>query len=95
MGNQSVVSKPVPLSQAWDQVKRWLELPQTWVPLPTDRHLAIISRLVDEESKPDLAADAHLATLAIEHGLMVCSTDGDFGRFRGVRWENPLAIGGH
>ena len=95
MGSPSVVSKPVPLSQAWDQVKQWLKLPQTWVPLPTDRHLAILSGLLDEESKPDLAADAHLAALAIEHGLTVCSTDGDFGRFRDVRWENPLAVDRH
>lgn len=95
MGNPSVVSKPVPLDQSWTQVKRWLKLPQTWVPVPTDRHLTIISGLLDEESKPDLAADAHLAALAIEHGLTVCSSDGDFGRFQGVRWENPLASASH
>lgn len=91
MGNPSVVSKPVPLGQAWTRAKEWLELPQTWIPLPTNRHLTIISNLLDEESKHDLVADAHLAALAIEHGLTVCSTDGDFARFRGVRWENPLA----
>lgn len=90
MGNPSVVSKPVPLNQAWGQAKTWLELPQTWIPLPTDRHPQIIGQLIDEESKPDLAADAHLAALAIEHGLTVCSTDSDFARFRNVRWENPL-----
>jgi hypothetical protein len=27
--------------------------------------------------------------LAIEHGLG--STDGDFARFHGLRWRNPLA----
>ena len=91
MGNPSVVSKPVPLNQAWMHVKAWLELPQTWIPLPTERHPQIIGRLIDEESKSDLAADAHLAALAIEHGLTVCSTDSDFARFREVRWENPLA----
>jgi len=32
-----------------------------------------------------------LAALAIEHGLILCSTDGDFGRFPGLRWRNPLA----
>jgi toxin-antitoxin system PIN domain toxin len=95
MGNPNVVNKPLPLSQAWEQVKQWLKLPQTWIPLPTNRHLAILSGLLDEESKPDLAADAHLAALAIEHGLTVCSTDGDFGRFRGVRWENPLIADRH
>ena len=37
--------------------------------------------------------DAHLAALAIEHGLILCSSDGDFARFPGLHWENPL-LGG-
>jgi predicted nucleic acid-binding protein len=40
---------------------------------------------------PDLVPDAHLAALALEHGLTVYSTDGDFARFPGLAWENPLA----
>lgn len=28
--------------------------------------------------------------VAIEHGLILCSTDGDFARFPELRWENPL-----
>ena len=39
----------------------------------------------------NLVSDAHLAALAIEHGLTLCSTDGDFARFRSLKWENPLA----
>jgi predicted nucleic acid-binding protein len=35
--------------------------------------------------------DAHLAALALEHGLAVASADGDFTRFPNVRLENPLA----
>ena len=31
-----------------------------------------------------------LAALAIEHGLILCSSDGGFGRFPGLHWENPL-----
>ena len=38
-----------------------------------------------------LVPDAHLAALAIEHGLVCCSTDADFARFPGLNWENPLA----
>jgi predicted nucleic acid-binding protein len=38
----------------------------------------------------NLVTDAHLAALAIEHGLTLCSTDGDFARFQGLRWQNPL-----
>lgn len=90
LGNPRVVRKPVALNQSWAQVKQWLRLPQTWIPSPTDRHLTILSDLLQDESRPDLATDAHLAALAIEHGLTVCSSDGDFARFHGVRWENPL-----
>lgn len=35
--------------------------------------------------------DAHLATLAIEHGLEVMSADTDFARFTELRWSDPLA----
>jgi hypothetical protein len=35
--------------------------------------------------------NAHLAALAIEHGLILCSADSDFARFPSLRWENPLA----
>jgi len=31
-----------------------------------------------------------VAALAIEHGLVLCSTDGDFARFDGLEWHNPL-----
>ena len=40
----------------------------------------------------NLVQDAHLAALALEHGLILCSTDGDFARFPGLHWENPLLI---
>jgi predicted nucleic acid-binding protein len=35
--------------------------------------------------------DAHLAALALEHGLALCSPDADFARFADLRWVNPLA----
>jgi uncharacterized protein len=38
-----------------------------------------------------LVPDAHLAALAIEHGLTLCSADSDFARFLGLPWLNPLA----
>jgi predicted nucleic acid-binding protein len=38
----------------------------------------------------NLVTDAHLAALAIEHGLTLCSNDGDFARFPKLRWVNPL-----
>jgi predicted nucleic acid-binding protein len=40
--------------------------------------------------RANLVPDAHLAALAVEHGLLLCSTDGDFARFPDLRWEDPL-----
>ncbi len=42
--------------------------------------------------RANLVPDAHLATLAMEHGLTLCSADSDFARFPILRWLNPLAI---
>jgi uncharacterized protein len=84
--------RPAPsIGEALETVQTWLAQPCTWIPLPTNRHADILSRLLEDGAHADLVPDAHLAALAIEHGLTVCSTDGDFARFHGVRWENPLA----
>ena len=37
-----------------------------------------------------LASDAHLAALALEHGMGIWSTDRDFTRCPGLRWADPL-----
>ncbi len=37
-----------------------------------------------------MVSDAHLAALAIEHGLTLCSADSDFARFRELTWINPV-----
>jgi toxin-antitoxin system PIN domain toxin len=79
------------LTQARAQVNTWLEQPATWIPLPTEAHAAILDQLLADEQSHRLVPDAHLAALALEHGLALCSSDGDFARFAGLRWENPLA----
>ena len=61
------------------------------IPLPTEHHSEVLGDLFsDSDIRGNLVPDAHLAALAIEHGLLLCSTDGDFARFPGLRWENPL-----
>jgi len=83
---------PRPVAEAWGQVEAWLESPAAWIPLPTERHREILGRVLrDSVATTTLVPDAHLAALALEHGLTLCSTDGDFARFSGLRWENPLA----
>jgi toxin-antitoxin system PIN domain toxin len=88
--NPRVLSAPIAPSDATSVVRAWLSLPVTWTPEPTERHAATLSALLEPETKADLVPDAHLAALAIEHGLTLCSTDRDFARFEGLRWTDPL-----
>lgn len=89
--NPRVFERPSPISGAWRQVLDWLDCERVWVPQPGERHRALFGDLLGAPGvQANLVQDAHLAALAIEHGLILCSTDGDFGRFAGLRWENPL-----
>ncbi len=91
VSNPRIFTKPVPVSRAWRQVSEWLDLETVWIPGPGRRHREVLADLLTRiEEKPQLVPDAHLAALAIEHGLTLCSTDGDFGRFPTLRWLNPL-----
>jgi uncharacterized protein len=38
-----------------------------------------------------LVPDAHLAALAMQDGLTLQSTDGDFAKVPALKWESPLA----
>jgi hypothetical protein len=80
------------MTLAWGQITRWLECDVVWIPQPTERHAAVLGQLLALPGvRANLVHDADLAALAIEHGLTLCSTDGDFARFPALRWENPLA----
>lgn len=92
VSNPRIFERPAPLSAAWEQVEQWLGCEPVWVPQPTERHAATFAGLLRSARATDanLVPDLHLAALAVEHGLTVCSTDSDFARL-GVKWHNPLA----
>jgi hypothetical protein len=90
--NPLVVRDATTPAQAWGQVEEWLGCESAWIPLPGSRHREILGSLLRHSWMTSrLVPDAHLAALAIEHGLTLCSTDGDFARFPGLTWRNPLA----
>ena len=92
VSNPRVFPRPLTVAAAWKQAESWLDVPVVWIPPATERHRHVLARLLDGVGfRPNLVPDAHLAALAIEHGLTLCSTDGDFARFPDLRWENPLA----
>jgi uncharacterized protein len=89
--NPRVFENPESTQEAWQQVVAWLECENVWVPQPTERHRELVGELLALPGiQGNLIPDAHLAALAIEHGLMLCSTDGDFARFPRLSRRNPI-----
>ncbi len=92
VSNPRVFEKAESVEVAWKQAEKWLDAPTAWIPGPGERHREILDSLIKSGGlRANLAPDAHLAALAMEHGLILYSTDGDFARFKDLRWENPLA----
>jgi len=82
---------PLSPSQAWSFVADWRDADSSWVPVPGGRHAEILRDLiVTGDLRGNLVSDAHLAALAIENGVGVCSADSDFARFP-VPWVNPIS----
>lgn len=89
--HRQISANPLPISAACDIVESWLTRPQVAVLHPGERHAAILFGLLRSTAAGgNLTTDAHLAALALEHDLEVCTTDADFARFPGLRWTNPL-----
>ena len=88
--NPRVLKQPLALTEAWAMVESWLRIPRVWIPTPGEGHAAVLANLLRDVSRSEDVMDAHLAAIAVEHGLTLCSADRGFARFRGLRWTNPL-----
>lgn len=92
MSNRRVVDDPMPAAEAVQHCKAWLARPNARIILPGPGHLDLLADILATGSAgADLVTDAHLAALAIEHQAELHSNDGDFARFPGLRWRNPIA----
>ena len=90
--NPRAYAYPYTAAEAAQIISELLERPTIQVVDPGDRYWRIFrDLLVDAQVTANLVSDAHLAALAIEHGALLCTTDRDFARFPGLRWENPLS----
>jgi toxin-antitoxin system PIN domain toxin len=88
--HRAVFPRPLTVSDATDTVRRWLHQPAVVVVEPTARHVEVLGGLLAETGTAgNLVSDAHLAAIAVEYDAVVVSFDADFGRYRGVRWEQP------
>ncbi|MCL1838116.1 MAG: PIN domain-containing protein [Propionibacteriaceae bacterium] len=83
-------TNPLTPKQAYQHINTWLAANQTWIPQPGSSHARILEELVVEgDLRGNLVSDAHLAALAIEYGVGICSFDSDFARFPLLSWIRP------
>lgn len=89
--NPRVFSEPESVLDAWNQVEAWLDAGPTWVPVPTSRHREALGGCIAGTTlRANDVPDAHLAALAVEHGLQLATSDGGFARFKQLAWFDPL-----
>ena len=90
--SRAVMTNPWPADAAVERVEEWLAQPNVRVAHPGERHAALLFGLLRAlGTAANLTTDAHLAALAIEHGYTLYSLDADFGRFKRLKWRNPLS----
>jgi predicted nucleic acid-binding protein len=84
---------PKPWALAWPCVYEFLRVVTQLVMLGEGpAHAGLLERTVHEgRATGNLVYDAHIAALALEHGVReLWTTDRDFARFPGLRVRNPF-----
>jgi toxin-antitoxin system PIN domain toxin len=90
--NARVFPEPLAPEQAIERVEAWVAHPKIRLVAEMDEHWRILKELLAETGTAgNLTTDAHLAALAISRGATLVSCDADFGRYRRLRWENPVS----
>ena len=89
--NPTLSPRSISVVEAWKTVQGWLSADNVWIPQPTERHADAVGGLIASVRVSSRAVmDIHLAALAIEHDLTLCSADNGFARYPDLKWLNPL-----
>ena len=92
--NPRAFPSPLTIAEAVHIVSDWFDQPNVKIIEPTEHHWTTLAPLLTQSQiKGPLVTDAHLAAIALEHGAILCSSDGDFSRFPNLRWHDPLQEG--
>lgn len=85
-----IFDPPTPVEAALEFVAALHQQPLCVRLAPGPRHWTIFDRLCRASGATgNLAADAYLASMAIEAGCTWVTSDGDYARFAGLRWSEP------
>jgi toxin-antitoxin system PIN domain toxin len=86
-----VNENPMTVAQARQAVESWLRVDQVELLTPGRATFDFFFDFLEQAGTGgNLSTDAMIAALAMEHGGRIYSTDRDFSRFPGIKWQNPL-----
>jgi toxin-antitoxin system PIN domain toxin len=87
-----VFDPPTNLESALDDLDSLLQSPSLTLLREGPRHSVFMQRLLRSgQAAGNLAHDAHIAALIVEHGVgELWTADRDFARFPGIRVRNPF-----
>ena len=87
----AIFNPPSPIGDALAFLEQVRSQANCVVITPGARHWRIFADLCRSAGvRGNLVPDAYLAALAIESGSEWITTDGDYGRFPGLRWRRPF-----
>jgi hypothetical protein len=90
--SRRIFTVPTPIADAFAFLQVVRAQPNHVDLTPTPKHFDLFEKLCrDADAVGNLAADAYLAALALEHGCVMISLDRDFARFSELRWQRPEA----
>jgi len=82
---------PMTIREASRHVQDWLDQPVAQLLAMELRDVQqALALLVEAGTGGNLTTDAQIAALSLKYGAVVHTVDGDYARFPGVRWFNPL-----
>ena len=91
-----IYDPPTPVHHALEQVACWLEIPTLVMLSETAQHWPTLRALLEASrvTGPQMH-DARIVALCRQHGVReLWTADRDFGRFAGLRFNNPLVSAG-
>jgi toxin-antitoxin system PIN domain toxin len=89
--NPRVFKRPSTLDEVFSFIEELVRRPTARIVGPGPEHLALFETLCrDSGAAGKLVADAQHAAVAIENGCTMVTTDSDYDRFPGLRWQHPL-----
>jgi uncharacterized protein len=83
-------ARPLTLEEAFGVVDDWLAAPAATIAHPSSNHASLLAKLLNESGTTgNLVNDAHLAAIALDLGVPVCTFDRGMTHFAGLKVVRP------